>query len=147
MTESANTFADEVGERLRAFRGYLQWSQEKFGEALGGTKRGVQENESGRSAPQAKVLAGLIELGCNVNWLLTGKGPMLLDELVASASSPVDSDLLGLVIGRLEKVIAARGARPAPEKKAEVIALLYDYMMETGKKEGPSVERILRLVA
>ncbi|AXV78919.1 hypothetical protein CJO79_18130 (plasmid) [Ralstonia solanacearum] len=86
----------------------------------------------------------------SAHWLVFDEGPKLREDLLGGAKDscgPVDTELLGLVVGRLEKVIAARGARPAPEKKAEVIALLYDYMMETGKKEGPSVERILRLVA
>ncbi|WP_459199083.1 helix-turn-helix domain-containing protein [Ralstonia pseudosolanacearum] len=142
--------ASRVGTRLRAFREAMEMSQDQLAEAMGGTRRGLQDNELGRALPNSKALIGLCRLGLNLNWLLMEDGPMLRDELVASekeASGPVDSELLGLVIGRLEKAIAARGARPAPEKKAEVIALLYDYMVETGKKEGPSVERILRLVA
>lgn len=150
MMESANRLQDEIGERLKSFRTQLGVSQERLGEMAGGTKRGIQENEGGRSAPQARVLAGLVELGLNANWLLTGKGPMLLAELEAGAqapSSPLDVELLQLVLDKLEGKIAATGKRVSAAKKAELAALLYDYIVETGKSEGPSVERILRLVA
>lgn len=75
---------------------------------------------------------------------------MLLSELAtgtAHPSSPLDVELLEVVLERLESKIAAAGARVSAKKKAELAALLYDYIVETGKAEGPSVERILRLVA
>lgn len=150
MTESANRHQDEIGERLKAFRTQLGVSQDRLGEMVGGTKRGIQENEGGRSAPQAKVMARLVELGLNVNWLLTGVGPMLLKDLEAGAQAPasaLDVELLEVVLDRLEAKIAATGKRVNAKKKAELAALLYDYIVETGKSEGPSVERILRLVA
>ena len=139
-----------IGTRLRAFRESLGFGQEQLAEAIGGTKRGIQDNELGKALPNSKALIGLCRLGLNVNWLLAEEGPMLLKDLAATAQAPtgpVDTELLALVIARLEKEIGARGARPAPGKQGELIALLYDYMIETGKKEGPSVERILRLVA
>ncbi|MCL1618373.1 helix-turn-helix domain-containing protein [Ralstonia pseudosolanacearum] len=150
MTESANTFTAEVGERLRAYRTHLGWSQERFGMAIGGTKRGLQENESGRNSPQARILAELVRLGCNVNWLLTGDGPMLMKDLEAGAqgpASPLDEETLEYVIEALEQRIAAAGKKPAAKKKAEAIAALYDYVMDTGHKGDAKMERILRLVA
>lgn len=150
MSESANFSTEAIGERMRAFRAHLNVSQERLGELIGGTKRGVQDNENGRNAPQSKMIAGLVGLGVNANWLLTGKGPMLLAELEAGAqapASPLDVELLQLVLDKLEGKIAATGKRVSAEKKAELAALLYDYIVETGKSEGPSVERILRLVA
>lgn len=50
-------------------------------EALGMKRRGYQENESGRTQPNAITVQGLIGLGINANWLLTGEGPMLAAEL------------------------------------------------------------------
>ncbi|MCT9015057.1 hypothetical protein N6G05_15925 [Cupriavidus gilardii] len=75
---------------------------------------------------------------------------MLLKDLEAGAQAPasaLDVELLEVVLDRLEAKIAATGKRVAAKKKAELAALLYDYIVETGKAEGPSVERILRLVA
>lgn len=118
--------------------------------AIGGTKRGLQENESGRNSPQARILAELVRLGCNVNWLLTGDGPMLMKDLEAGAqgpASPLDEETLEYVIEALEQRIAAAGKKPAAKKKAEAIAALYDYVMDTGHKGDAKMERILRLVA
>ncbi|SOZ12047.1 helix-turn-helix domain-containing protein [Cupriavidus taiwanensis] len=150
MSESANTTAEAIGERLRAFRTHMGVSQDRLGQLIGGTKRGVQDNENGRNAPQSKVIAGLVGLGLNANWLLTGDGPMLLSDLKVGQTAPasaLDVELLEVVIEKLEAKIAAAGVRASPKKKAELAALLYDYIVETGKAEGPSVERILRLVA
>lgn len=140
----------EIGERLRAFRVHLGMTQEELGRAIGGTKRGVQDNELGKSSPQTRFLARLWDLGVSLNWLISGKGPMLAKDLVAASQltqSPLDLELLQLVHEKLEQKIASVGARVNAKKKAEFVALLYDYMAETGRKEGASVERILRLVA
>ncbi|CCF96498.1 hypothetical protein B7R77_02890 [Ralstonia solanacearum K60] len=148
--ESANTITVEVGERLRAYRQHLGWAQEKLGLAVGGTKRGVQDNELGRVMPGARALRGLALLGLNVNWLLTGDGPMLMKDLVAGAqgpASPLDEETLEYVIEALEQRIAAAGKKPDAKKKAEAVVALYDYVVDTGHKGDAKMERILRLVA
>lgn len=125
--------------------------QEQLAEAIGGTKRGIQDNELGRALPNSKALTGLCQLGLNVNWLLTGEGPMLLKEMGAAATAEgsagaVDEETLEYVIGALEERIAAAGTKPSAKKKAAAIAALYDYVME-GHKGDPKMERFLRLVA
>lgn len=149
--ESANSVAVEIGERLRAYRQHLGWAQERLGQAIGGTKRGLQDNELGRVMPSARALRGLAGLGLNVNWLLTGEGPMLLKDVGAVATAEgstgaVDEETLEYVIGALEERIAAAGTKPSAKKKAAAIAALYDYVME-GHKGDPKMERFLRLVA
>lgn len=148
--ETENFDAKDVGERLRAFREHLSMSQEALGRAIGGTKRGVQDNELGKSSPQSRYLGRLAEMGLNINWLLTGDGRMLMKEMEAGAQAPVsplDVEILELVLDRLEEKIASSGKRVSAKKKAELVALLYEYIIDTGKAEGPSVERFLRLVA
>lgn len=151
MTESGTRLDPvAIGQRLKEARRLLGLSQQVLAEKLGASKTGIQANEAGNSVPGGGVIAGLMGLGISANWLLMEEGPALLADIKGGsgpASAPIDTELLGLVIGRLEKEISTRGVRPSPVKKAELIALLYDYMIETGKKEGPSVERILRLVA
>ncbi|WP_295499419.1 helix-turn-helix transcriptional regulator [uncultured Ralstonia sp.] len=148
MTESANIEAD-VATRFRAFRARLKQSQEQLGAAIGGTKRGIQENETGRGLPSGRVLRGLALLGLNVNWLLTGDGPMLMKDLEAGAqgpASPLDEELLQYVLELVEHEQAKKGGKPNPSKKAELVVLLYDIIAETGHKAGPNIDRILRLV-
>lgn len=40
-----------------------------------------QKYEMGRSAPGGEAIAGFVGVGINANWLLTGEGPMRLEEL------------------------------------------------------------------
>lgn len=47
-----------------------------MGRAIGGTLRAWQEYEAGRRRPRQEALAGLARLGVNVNWVLTGEGPI-----------------------------------------------------------------------
>lgn len=47
------------------------------------TPQVLLEQESGKSLPDAAALLRMSALGINVNWLLAGKGPMLLDSLAA----------------------------------------------------------------
>lgn len=107
---------------------------------------------TGKAEPKASRIAEICEVaGVSTNWLLTGSGPMLREDRHGAPAqgqvSSVDVELLELVLERLEGKIAASGRKVSAKKKAELAALLYDYIVETGKAEGPSVERILRLVA
>lgn len=70
-----------VGTRLRDFRQHLRLSQDLLAKTLGASKRGIQDNESGKTLPGAAVLRGLHELGLNLAWLLAGEGPMLAADL------------------------------------------------------------------
>lgn len=130
MKSEEKTLVAEVSERLRAFRSHTGLSQERFGELLGGTKRGVQANESGRNAPQAKALAGLAKMGLNLNWLIAGIGPMLLSKLGDSREqSVVDADKLGFAMASVEKAIAARQLRLTAETRGKLAALVYQYCL------------------
>lgn len=148
MSESA-TSSDPVavGGRLKEARQALGLSQQALADRIGASKTGLQANEAGRSVPGGQLLTSMYSLGISVDWLLSGRGRMLLDDRSVDAASPFDSELLEVVLERLEAKILAAGARVTPKKKAELAVLLYDYIVETGKKEGPNVERILRLVA
>ncbi|MDK3025543.1 hypothetical protein QO239_23390 [Cupriavidus taiwanensis] len=125
-------------------------SQQALADRIGASKTGLQANEAGKSVPGGQILASMYSLGISVDWLLSGEGEMLLSDARAGAHippSPLDVELLQVVLDRLEEKIAATGKRVSSKKKAELAALLYDYIVETGRAEGPSVERILRLVA
>ncbi|MGH1509474.1 helix-turn-helix domain-containing protein [Ralstonia solanacearum] len=152
MSESASLLVDPraIGARMREAREHLRFSQQGLADELNISKTGLQANEGGKSIPGGQLLAGLQALGISVDWLLSGEGHMLRSAAQSGAGQPggaIDTELLALVMERVDQEIVARGRHPAPGKKAELVVLLYDYMVETGRKEGPSVERILRLVA
>lgn len=82
-TEKASTI--DIGARIKQARAALGLSQQALADAIGGSKRGIQDNESGANAPASTLLRGIVALGVNANWLLTGDGPMLLSELLSNA--------------------------------------------------------------
>lgn len=87
-------------ERLKAARGEIKLTQAQIAEQSGVSTRSYQGYEDGRSLPCADAIAGLVQLGINANWLLTGEGPMLLKD-VEPAARPVvsiDDGLLALCI-------------------------------------------------
>lgn len=74
--KGANMDLKGIGERMRAAREALGMTQEGAATAVGGSKRGIQNNEAHKSVPGGEVLAGFVSLGINANWLLTGMGEM-----------------------------------------------------------------------
>lgn len=89
----------EIGARMKTARGALGLTQEGLALAVGGSKRGIQENEARNRVPGGEVVAGMVELGINANWLLTGAGPMLLADLIAPAAAPrINVDALEAII-------------------------------------------------
>ena len=71
-----------IGGRIKAARDSLGLSQDGLALAVGVSKRGIQSNERQISVPGGEVICGMVHLGINANWLLTGEGPMLLADLV-----------------------------------------------------------------
>lgn len=106
-TESVNI---GVGPRLKRVREALRLTQAELADAVGGSKRGLQDNETRNRVPGGEVIAGFVRLGINANWLLTGEGPMLLEELDEVAT-------LRTLNQRLQAerdALAARLAQPQP---------------------------------
>ncbi len=71
---------DALSRRLKVVRERLGYTQTRIAEAVGGKLRSWQEYEKGARVPGSSVIAGLVELGVNANWVLTGKGAMLLSD-------------------------------------------------------------------
>lgn len=62
--------------RLKEARARLGLTQKDVAEQVGVSARGYQGYEDGRNIPGGDAIAGLVRLGINANWLLTGKGGM-----------------------------------------------------------------------
>lgn len=99
-------------------------------------------------------MKGLLNGGVNINWLLSGEGPVLLADLTAAPSaapvpdSPIDYELLQSLIESLETALAEHDLILAPRRKAAVIQLMYEYCKLEDDVSAPvAVERFLKLVA
>lgn len=70
----------ELKDRLKLVRKTMGMSQAGIVGIIGTTQPSWQGYENGLNVPGGKVLKSLAGLGVNVNWLLTGNGPMMLDQ-------------------------------------------------------------------
>ncbi|MEW6702147.1 MAG: helix-turn-helix transcriptional regulator [Bacteroidota bacterium] len=77
-SESLDLFTDEklqmgIGERMRHFAKKKYGTLKKLAEAMQISPQQLQQYISGKREPGSKILAKLLRLGCDVNWLLGGK--------------------------------------------------------------------------
>lgn len=91
MKASSNNL-EEIGSRMKSVRAHLGYSQDNLATLLGGSKRGIQNNESGKCVPGGEVIEGLIKLGISSHWLLTGEGAMLLSDAQASPAPYIPAE-------------------------------------------------------
>lgn len=66
-------------DRLKIFAKHIG-SAAKLAEKIDMSPQQLTQYTNGKSKPGADILLKLCELGCNINWLLTGRGEMLLGE-------------------------------------------------------------------
>ncbi|KAF0152079.1 MAG: hypothetical protein FD143_1373 [Ignavibacteria bacterium] len=77
-TDNLNLFTDDklqigIGERMRLFAQKKYGTLKKLAEAMQISPQQLQQYISGNREPGSKILAKLLRLGCDVNWLLGGK--------------------------------------------------------------------------
>lgn len=136
-----------VSGRIREVRSLLGYTQKRAGEAVGGKLRSWQEYESGRSFPGGKVLAHLSRLGVNVNWVLTGEGPRLIEDLTTPAAQTpqsFDYELLKDVAKAVDRALDDLDLEMAVNHKWDLIDVLYD--MHAESQTRPSHANVIRLV-
>lgn len=132
---------DEFGSRLIAERDRLGWSQAEVLSVTGISRKTLFNYESGRSEPNAGFLSSLAEHGLDVLFVVTGQRTQPI------VRKP-RTDLLADVISAVESELTKRKLLLALNKKAELIALLYEHFDQEEKPvETPTVQRFLRLVA
>lgn len=76
--ENLDLFTDEkiqagIGERMRWFAKQKFGTLKKLADAMDISPQQLQQYISGKREPGSKVLAKLLRLGCDVNWLLGGR--------------------------------------------------------------------------
>ena len=85
----------DFSKRLKELRLKEGTMQKEIAKFLGVTPTAVSDYENGKRSPPLDTITKLANrYGANLNWLLTGEGPMF-QELV-----PMDASFLGGEIGR-----------------------------------------------
>ena len=67
-------------ERLCFLRDSVGLTQQNIAKRIGISYRTWQDYEAAKSSPNSKTLEQLARMGFNVNWILTGEGPIKLSE-------------------------------------------------------------------
>lgn len=119
----------QVGDRMRLFRESLKMSQVQMAAALGGTPRGLQNNELNQSLPNSKVMTGLYRLGANVNWLLSGEGAMVRADADKPAQSKINVDAL---VKAFEVMTQTAAPGETVRQTAKKAVDFYMYLLSTG---------------
>ena len=78
ISEGPDLFTDDqiqigIGERVRLFAKRKYGTLKKLAEAMQISPQQLQQYISGKREPGTRILAKLLKLGCDVNWLLGGK--------------------------------------------------------------------------
>lgn len=68
----------DISSRIEAFFNDLGWSKAKFADAIGEYPQHLNKVFEGKLDP-LKYVDNLAKIGCNKEWLLTGKGNMRVD--------------------------------------------------------------------
>ncbi len=84
---------DTIGDRIRAFANYKYGKINDFADAMGMGAPNVQAYMRGARKPGTSVMQKIQKLGCNIDWLLTGKGEMLEDKAVREEQESYHKDL------------------------------------------------------
>ena len=126
----------------------------------------LKKYELGTRKPGSEAMEAFLHAGINVNWLLSGEGPMLVADYstkpVASdkapvvremmpaeaiAASSVDVNRLKLAIEQIEQELVKRGGMLEPAAKARVFVLAYQVLEDEDKeKDRASFEYAQKMI-
>lgn len=140
-----------IGLRLKEMREALGLDQAEFGKSIGIASRDtIYRWEKENGYPPGNVLHAINDkYGINIDWIVTGRGSMKGEATRAPRVKPpqLDTDVLNQVIVGVEKALAGIRRVLKPEKKAELIILLYEHFVAKDEVEEETIERWLKVVA
>ena len=96
-----------VGERIEQFAKACFGTAREFGEAIGMSSQQVSNYANNRTRPNADVMERFARVGMNLNWLLTGEGPMRAPTEDPGAAFRVDDETAMLLATAIENPRAA----------------------------------------
>ena len=127
-------------EKIKAWRRFLGMTQDEFAKVSGISKATLVGYEVGQRKPGYEALAAIASTGCNINWLLTGKGQMCVSvqekplqgaELRALSgksgkSGPMASDEIEASASRrLDAITSLVAALDNPQEQAALLDELF----------------------
>lgn len=137
-----------IAERLKQWRAKKDLDQKEACAIFGVPYSTYQKYELDKTQPGAEAIKGFIHAGINANWLLTGKGPMLLADIQGENSNNVDERRLLLAIKTVEEILHGSDLDMArPGKRGELITMAYiiheEYSDQTPEHAKKVIERLI----
>ncbi len=110
-------------------------------------RRTLETYLAGNAEPKLRRAARIARAaGVRLEWLATGEGPMQREQ--GAPVAPLDQGVMRDVVAVVEEFLQDRGLVLEPEKKAELLILLYEDIREhEGKVDRAKVLRLVKLVA
>lgn len=101
-------------------------------------------------APSFDVLEGMCNAySININWFITGDGEIHKCESSSSEELTMNLEVLQQIIEWVEERLESEGKELAPDKKAQFIALAYEYFVtpeEGDEVDDKGMKKLFRLV-
>lgn len=110
-------------------------------------RRTLETYLSGAAEPKTLRLVAISRAAdVNLEWLAAGEGPMRKGEGASIAA--LDRELMRLVVEEVEQLLADVNGHLEPEKKAELIVLIYEEVREQeGKLDRARVLKLIKLAS
>lgn len=125
-----------TGERLKKVADdFFDGNRSELARSLEMKPQALTKYLKGQSMPGGLILIRLYNLGVNINWFLTGEGPMRLQQADRSVSEPIKQYL-----GRLEEEVLQEEDREHLNELLQFSEAIRD--LDT----SPSLQRALLLV-
>lgn len=137
-----------LGERLRQLRKrFGDPSRDDWAKRLGVGENSVARYERGEMEPSSQVLSSYCELlNANVNWILTGKGEMLIGEDVQFENVTL-ADIRKYVWNIAETYWEELPRRTPPEQVANQFVEMLDYLISQPDVTDEQVSGVIQFDA
>lgn len=128
----------EIARRVRKAREMLGLTQGQLAAATDGSRPGIQGIEAGKNIPGGKFLAGLGALGININWVLLGEGPELIEQISESTSSlsGIRQDVFTMAVELVDREAPRFGDKATSEARAEAYLLIYEMLIQDAEPDN-----------
>jgi transcriptional regulator with XRE-family HTH domain len=138
----------KISERLRELS-LLCGGNKKLCEKFGINERTFAHWLAGQSEPKASTLEEFVRgLDLNPVWMLLGEGSIRVSEsLPVKGEKPLDEQRLIIIIGKVEALLREQKLKLEPDKKGELIALLYQLFEDEKEVDDQKVVRFLKLAS
>lgn len=130
----------EVGDRLKAERERLGYSQEEWASIAQIHRNTQAKYEKGEGSPNVEYLAAINSIGADIDYIITG------EKSVYRESSPeFECSIVSTIIEQLEIILNKNKQVMSPQKKAQAVVILYRLAYLDKKVTEKMVKEVINL--